>query len=718
MKRLKSTGFALLCLLASARAQDQYAGYRTGNYTGVNGVFFNPANAADSRYRWDVNLFGINAGFGNNTASYTLKTIGKTFSGNADSLLFGNGNKALKGFGNVDVFGPSFMFNLNKKTSLAFTTRMRTLVNINDLDGQLMRSIRDQVNTGTYPYGIASSSNQTMGLTGWTDFGLTLGRVLSDKGKHFFKGGITLKYLAGIGNSYANINSLTGTLNKDVNGDTYLTGTTGSLSLGVGGINVDNISGSNAFKFNGSGVGADLGFVYEYRPDGEQSADCSANKYKYRIRVAALDLGSIRFKADPNYTAAYSVNIGAAQKFYLKNLDGKSISEIKTYLDGSPYFTNNGNSAASYNVSLPATIQGDFDLNLKKGWYVDLAGQLALHKKDNYKNPFYQNSVTLTPRYESKYFGVYVPLNYNALTQFNAGLSLRAGPLFIGSGSVLSALFGNSKQADVHVGVRFGGLCHKQKSKPVKVVEVIEEVKQEILPKDTDGDGITDDKDQCPTVAGTAKYHGCPVPDTDGDGIDDDHDKCPTEKGVAKYQGCPVPDTDGDGINDENDKCPAVKGVARYDGCPVPDTDGDGVNDEEDKCPNLAGTIANHGCPEVKQEVVKKINFAAKAIQFQTGKAVLLKSSYASLKKVAEVMKQDADLKLSIEGHTDNAGDDEKNQILSQKRAYAVLQYLKSLGIAESRLDVKGFGETMPVADNKTAAGRAKNRRVELKLNY
>jgi OOP family OmpA-OmpF porin len=98
-------------------------------------------------------------------------------------------------------------------------------------------------------------------------------------------------------------------------------------------------------------------------------------------------------------------------------------------------------------------------------------------------------------------------------------------------------------------------------------------------PADTDGDGIVDSADACPTVVGLAKYNGCPIPDTDKDGINDELDKCPQVAGVAKYDGCPIPDTDKDGVNDEEDRCVNVAGVLRYQGCPVPDTDNDGVND-------------------------------------------------------------------------------------------------------------------------------------------
>ncbi|WEK35267.1 MAG: OmpA family protein [Candidatus Pseudobacter hemicellulosilyticus] len=235
-------------------------------------------------------------------------------------------------------------------------------------------------------------------------------------------------------------------------------------------------------------------------------------------------------------------------------------------------------------------------------------------------------------------------------------------------------------------------------------------------PKDTDGDGVVDSLDACPDVAGLAQFNGCP--DTDGDGIPDKEDKCPNEKGVARYQGCPVPDTDGDGINDEEDKCPNEKGVARYQGCPIPDRDKDGVNDEEDKCPDLPGTRENNGCPEIKAEIKKRIDVAASNIFFATGSFKLLAKSNKSLDDVVKLLNEDANLKLDIEGHTDNTGQADKNQLLSESRAKAVYDYFVKKGVSAERLRSAGFGQDQPVADNKTAAGRAKNRRVELKLHY
>lgn len=229
---------------------------------------------------------------------------------------------------------------------------------------------------------------------------------------------------------------------------------------------------------------------------------------------------------------------------------------------------------------------------------------------------------------------------------------------------------------------------------------------------DRDGDGVLDTDDKCPDVAGLANLMGCP--DRDGDGIADGEDKCPDVAGTAKYAGCPVPDTDGDGINDEQDKCPAEKGYARYQGCPIPDTDGDGVNDEEDKCPSRSGPVSNMGCPEIAKEVIEKVNMAAKNVFFATGSYKLLAKSYKSLNDVAAIMKSDESLMLDIDGHTDDVGTNENNQTLSENRAGAVREYLVSKGVEESRMKSTGFGEEKPIADNKTVAGRAKNRRTEM----
>lgn len=231
---------------------------------------------------------------------------------------------------------------------------------------------------------------------------------------------------------------------------------------------------------------------------------------------------------------------------------------------------------------------------------------------------------------------------------------------------------------------------------------------------DRDGDGIADKDDACPDVPGLARFKGCP--DTDGDGIPDAEDRCPNVKGLDIFQGCP--DTDGDGVEDALDKCPDTERGIKVDanGCPA-DTDGDGVIDSKDKCPTTPGDPANNGCPVIKEAVKKRLAFAARSINFETGKATLKTTSYPMLDEIIAILNEYKDYDLRIGGHTDNVGKEESNLLLSQARVDAVKSYLTVKGqIPDSRLEAIGYGQTRPIATNKTAAGKAQNRRVELEL--
>lgn len=229
---------------------------------------------------------------------------------------------------------------------------------------------------------------------------------------------------------------------------------------------------------------------------------------------------------------------------------------------------------------------------------------------------------------------------------------------------------------------------------------------------DTDKDGIQDSEDACPEEVGTKELNGCP--DNDGDGIINSEDACPDDKGTKMMKGCP--DADGDGVADKDDACPTVAGPKENKGCPWPDTDGDGVADKDDKCPTVAGTVANNGCPEVSDETMKKLNAYAKTILFDTGKFSFQKQTFPVLEAITAILKEYPTAKFSIEGHTDNVGKADFNQKLSDGRANAVKQYLIDNGIDPFRLTSKGFGMDNPIDTNKTAKGRANNRRVEVKL--
>ena len=231
---------------------------------------------------------------------------------------------------------------------------------------------------------------------------------------------------------------------------------------------------------------------------------------------------------------------------------------------------------------------------------------------------------------------------------------------------------------------------------------------------DKDGDGVADAKDQCPDTPANVSVDGkgCAL-DSDGDGVADYLDKCAgTPAGVkVTASGCPI-DSDGDGVADYLDKCAGTSaGVpVNADGCPK-DSDGDGIADYLDKCPGTAQGVKvdSKGCKLDARIELRGVNFAS-------GNAILTATSSSVLDDMASTLKRYPNQKVEIAGHTDSAGARSYNVRLSQQRAEAVRTYLISQGVEADNLAARGYGPDSPVADNKTRAGRASNRRVELRL--
>ncbi len=203
------------------------------------------------------------------------------------------------------------------------------------------------------------------------------------------------------------------------------------------------------------------------------------------------------------------------------------------------------------------------------------------------------------------------------------------------------------------------------------------------LPKDSDGDGVTDDRDQCPNTPAGARVdaNGCEF-DSDGDGVVDRLDQCPNTP-----KGTPVNEV----------------------GCPL-DSDGDGVIDRDDRCPNTpkGDRVDNHGCTIKGEIVLERVHFNIDSAELMPDSAEVLDDAVSTLKKYPQLV-------IEVRGHTDNTGTAKHNLILSQHRAETVMRYLKDHGVTNT-LTAKGYGLTMPVADNKTTEGRALNRRVTLKI--
>ena len=222
----------------------------------------------------------------------------------------------------------------------------------------------------------------------------------------------------------------------------------------------------------------------------------------------------------------------------------------------------------------------------------------------------------------------------------------------------------------------------------------------------------------CPDLAGPADHQGCP--DTDGDGLHDADDKCPTAAGPSENNGCPYGDQDNDSVPDNLDRCPTVAGPTANQGCPetILDTDGDTVPDPADACPLTPGPPANKGCPELKAEEVKVLKTAFANLEFETNRDVIRPKSLPALQELAALLVAKPEFRLRLTGFTDNVGTARANLLLSKKRAAAVQRYLVQRGAPAAHIRAGGFGRARPVSTNKTATGRARNRRVEMKVLF
>jgi outer membrane protein OmpA-like peptidoglycan-associated protein len=276
-------------------------------------------------------------------------------------------------------------------------------------------------------------------------------------------------------------------------------------------------------------------------------------------------------------------------------------------------------------------------------------------------------------------------------------------------------------------------------------------------PRDSDGDGVPDKLDQCPsTPAGTrVDEKGCPIPlDDDKDGVVNERDQCPNTPagetvdavGCSSSQkdddrdgvsnaldkcantpagtpvdatGCPQ-DDDKDGVPNAADKCPDTPAGAAVDASGCSDTqkddDGDGVPNSRDRCPGTAAgrQVDENGCriiiPAGQKELVLE------GVYFETGKSALTAASQSVLDGTAEALMERPDLSFEVQGHTDNTGSRATNRRLSNARAKTVMTYLVGRGVPPNRLTSKGYGPSNPIASNKTKEGRAQNRRVSLVL--
>lgn len=630
MKNLLYT-FLLFLLLTLQLSAQEFLPFASSNYAGVTGVHLQPASIADSRYNFDMSLAATNVAFTNNYFTFDpyllwhpkmLKDIdlqgpyvGRHLDGSDKTVIINE---------RQDIF--SFMLNLSDKDAIAFTPSVRTIFNLDNMTESLAMQL-DELYKGAAPKGVRlTNENLNIQMNSWVEYGFSYARVVMDKQEHFLKAGATLKINQGLGSAYMYIKDLT----YLVPGEDTVSFYNSYASYGTS----DNLEEDFSYKFDANpSLSLDLGVVYEYRPqwmeykydmDGETNIwRKDEDKYLFRLGFTMSDLGAVRYRRNP---ISRDFNIDTTE-LYTGDLEFNSIADFNDFIDTTFTFYDVSD---KYNMNLPVCLSLQADVRVAKGFYVNFTPYVALNRGNNNVNKVhYISSFNLVPRYDHKWFGVSVPVQYNDLKQWNIGLGVRIGPLWLGWNDLFSTMvssnnrFGYSSCAMLKIPVLYNRPHDKDKDKVSdkkdKCPDIAGLFELNGCP-DADHDGITDKEDNCPNKAGLKEFNGCP--DSDGDGIIDDIDQCPDVKGLLAFKGCPdsdgdsiidqddecpfnagsinmkgCPDQDSDGIPDKDDNCPTVAGTRESNGCPFMDSDGDGIKDEADNCPGLKGPIDNHGCP-------------------------------------------------------------------------------------------------------------------------
>ena len=672
--------FLLLTVVRLTAYSQSFVGYGYDNYSGVNGVILNPASLADNKYKVNVNLFSISALAGNNAYEMDRSRL---FSLKFSNLNEGNGfyksaNTDYKYmYTNLDILGPSATITLTPKDGLGLTTRLRVIGNEYNLGDPLFR-LTGNSDPNYYNVNIENRSLQAK-VNAFAEAGLSYGRVLWRDDRSEFKLGITGKYILGLG--YGSLAS--GPLQLEIDPANNILNLQGQVTAQYS-ANLDNAGNGTSIsdilnKKAGSGLGFDVGFMYETK-----GSDPSIEKF--RLGFSITDIGSINYTNSLN-SQQYTLSATGANTQDFAKLSGESFNDYFNRLQSTGLITSKG-TAALTKVSLPTALHLNLDYEIYKRLYINGDVLLNMVSTTNPMSPNYVTTFTVTPRLEKKWLSIYSPVSYSANGQLNWGAGMRLGPLFVGSGSVLSSLLKQRIQAaDAHIGLTIPIFQHpSSKDKKPTLADTVYRDKK--LIDDRDGDGVVDSKDQCPDSAGPIPLFGCP--DDDGDGVPNYKDKCPGVKGSPNFQGCPAPDTDGDSVNDDDDKCPLVKGVK-----------------------------SNFGCPAISQSVIDRVNRAADRVFFVRAKATIEPVSLNELDRVVEVLVADTTSRLRIEGYTDDEGPDSREIALSNRRARSVYNYLAKKGISVGRMDYIGYGKAKPLATNDTPEGMAQNRRVEMLLmNY
>ena len=642
MTFLKNLFFAGIILSTTLVSAQNYLGIPTSNYSGVMGTDLNPASFVDGRFKVDINLASLSFNAWQNAMTFDTRDMPKwwvkSFSENINGsnpyndwiqpestfmdryitrTYDANSENTLGLYNNIQLDVLNFMFHVNRKIAVGAAVKLRSITNLDDVDPKLALLSEEDYDIPSLWNTRFNEELLDLNHMTWAEYGLIYSQVLKDDGEHFLKFGGKAKWLSGYSAAYIHTSNFEYNLfNEDTT--QYLAG---DFEYGHSSGILENIEGNNnnsTESISKFGIGLDLGFIYEWRPDWKEykyDMDGETNlwrrdkeKYKIRAGFSVLDIGGMKFQKG-GVSQNFSVNTGDLFAFRDAFDGDESLVDVDETIDSliqnDAGWSTNGTDDRTFFMQLPTAVSLQFDYHIWKYFYVNATGIISIQNRKNPHRVRTANQFSVTPSFDHSWFGVHLPMSYNNYSKFKAGLGARLGPLTVGVND-FRVLFATGKKirgAGAYAGLRLPILyVHPSDIDGDLVSDDLDDCL--VVPgvwefkgcPDADKDGIKDLDDHCPQEAGLPEFNGCP--DKDGDRIPDKDDACPEEPGDSLYNGCP--DSDKDGIIDSKDDCPTVPGIEAFKGCP--DTDGDGIKDDEDACPEVPGPLVNNGCPDTDND--------------------------------------------------------------------------------------------------------------------
>jgi hypothetical protein len=439
---------SILFTTFSSFAQDHFSGINTSGRIGILNVSNNPAELANLSKKFEVNIYGLSINVANNKVGFDDLTSDVDI----EDLIF-EGSKPVNLRVDAEIIGPSFAMKW-KKWGFGLTTKAITKFDLVDIDTNIGDAITNAESDIIGNKVINNNYNQRMNGTVWGEVGLSVARTVFENEKHRFNGGVTIKFM--FPGSYSNfgLNKFQGTI-TNVGGQSYLNDTNATINIAYSGNLANSFSETDDYTKSifGSlnGIVADFGINYQWK-DGNK-------KYKLNAGLAIKNMGSMSFKDENNSTTNYQLTIPSNELgIDLNEFEGvESIQDVETILQDSGYLTT-VKSNKNFEVKLPTVFSAYADVKIVSKLFVTLFTQQKLNSDNDNNQITTQNIVSITPRINLGYFEAYVPISSNEISGTNAGIGFRLGGFYIGSGSVITALLNDSKQADFYTGFRWAFL--------------------------------------------------------------------------------------------------------------------------------------------------------------------------------------------------------------------------------------------------------------------